>query len=107
MNLCLYRLGSLAWMLLLINLPLNKTFAATRTWTNTLGGDWRIGSTNWTAGQAPISSDDANINNASNKTVTVDAATPTTNLTVNSLTLTAPANTTNTLLLTDVTTNRP
>jgi len=79
--------------------------AATTSWTNSLSGFWRIGPSNWSLNQPPTSADNALITNTTTKTVTVDVTTPLTNLTVYNLTLSAPVGITNTLLLSDLTTN--
>jgi len=76
-------------------------------WRSPSSGLWSEG-TNWTSPTAPtLATGGVYITNDTTKTVTVDADTPTTNLFINSLNVWAPANTTNTLLLASVTTNRP
>src|SRR5438093_1382787 len=86
--------------------PATGAFAATTNrWTNSVSGLWRTGA-NWSSNVAPISTFALIlITNAISKTVTVDAATPATNLTIQTLTLSAPAGATNTLALVDLTTN--
>src|SRR5437899_3206015 len=76
-------------------------------WTNSTGGLWRV-ATNWSAGQAPNSTFPLIlITNANTKTVTIDASTLSTNLSVQKLTVSAPAGSTNTLALVNLTTNLP
>ncbi|MEO6034952.1 MAG: hypothetical protein ABIQ35_06845, partial [Verrucomicrobiota bacterium] len=81
-------------------------FAATDNWTNSQSGFWRV-TNNWSRGTPPGSADTAFITNSTTKTVTVDASTALTNLSVSSLTLSAPLGITNTLLLADLLTNQP
>jgi len=85
-----------------------SAFAATTDqWTNNASGLWAT-DLNWSSNQAPNSSFNlVLITNANSKTVTVDAATPSANLSIQGLTLSAPSGSTNTLALTDVTTNVP
>ena len=72
---------------------------------NPVDGLWRT-AVNWSSNQAPNSTFTfILITNANAKTVTIDAATPATNLTIQTLTLSAPAGATNTLALVDLTTN--
>ena len=74
--------------------------AATRTWTNSLGGFWGLGTNNWSpAGAAPSSGDTALITNAVSKTIIIDTNTLAANLATRNLTLSAPAGATNTLLI--------
>jgi len=76
-------------------------------WTNPGDGFWRDG-TNWSSGRVPGADGGSTlITNANTKTVTIDAFTLSTNLTINSLTVSGSATTTNTLLLQDVGTNNP
>ena len=60
-------------------------------------------SSNWSLGAPPVYSDSIDyITNATSKTVTIDAATPTNSpntMRINSLVLSAPSGSTNTLLL--------
>ena len=80
---------------------------AAATWIHPTDGFWKDG-TNWSSGRAPSSSLGSTlITNANTKTVSINAQTPSTNLTINSLTLSGSATTTNTLLLSDVGTNNP
>jgi T5SS/PEP-CTERM-associated repeat protein len=77
-------------------------------WITRTNGLWRT-ATNWSSGRPPSLSLGSStlITNAVSKTVTIDAATLPTNLFLNSLTISAPPNTTNTLKLEDVGTDRP
>jgi fibronectin-binding autotransporter adhesin len=79
---------------------------AEKIWTNTVSGLWSDG-TNWTGHTPPDITSFIRITNDNSKTVTIDALTPATELTVQMLTLNAPPGATNTLLLTDVGTNNP
>jgi len=84
-------------------------WAAPNSWTNSVGGLWRS-STNWSLASAPNGSsnvDPTQITNAGTKTVTIDAATASANLSIRSLTLSAPAGSTNTLALVDVSSGTP
>jgi hypothetical protein len=86
-------------------------YAGSDSWTATGSGLWRV-ATNWSASQVPSSSfDPTTIGNAGTKTVTVDAATPAANLSLQGLTISAPNGSTNTLLLANLTspfsTSRP
>jgi hypothetical protein len=86
---------------------MSQSSQAAAIWTNLNSGLWRD-SVNWSGGQAPhLGLGSTYITNAGSKTVTVDSATPATNLFVNSLTLAAPGGGTNTLRLQDVGTNSP
>jgi len=73
-------------------------------------GKWET-ATNWSSGQAPSLTDSADlITNAGNRTVTIDATTSggfPNNLTISNLTVGAPLNSTNTLLLSNAGTNTP
>ena len=81
--------------------------ATTNRWTNSISGLWRVG-TNWSAAQPPSASfDHIAITNAGTKTVTLDAATPAGNLSVNSLRIGAPTGSTNTLVIADVPAGTP
>ena len=74
--------------------------AATRYWTNSVGGFWGPGTTYWGAnGGAPASGDTALITNALSKTVIIDTNSLVANLVTRNLTLSAPAGATNTLLI--------
>ncbi len=77
---------------------------AANNWTNTAGALWRS-STNWSLATAPTGAsnvDPTQITNAGTKTVTIDAATVSGNLSIRSMTLSAPIGSTNTLALLDV-----
>jgi len=77
------------------------------TWTNFNSGFWKDG-TNWLSGRVPsLTLGTTTIANSNTKTVTIDALTPSTNLTINSLTISGSGNATNTLLLSNVGTNNP
>jgi T5SS/PEP-CTERM-associated repeat protein len=81
--------------------------ATTNDWINNLGGLWRDG-VNWSSNVPPdVSFNFTLLTNAGTKTVTIDAATPANNLSIQRLTLSAPAGATNTLRLVDLTTNVP
>src|SRR5207249_2025116 len=76
------------------SIPTLNTLGATNSWTNAVSGLWRIG-TNWSSGQPP----DANfgsvlITNANSKTVTIDAATPASELAIVKATISAPSGST-------------
>jgi fibronectin-binding autotransporter adhesin len=76
-------------------------------WNNSASGLWSTGS-NWSSNRPPDSTFTLiMITNASSKTVTVDAATPATNLAIQRLTISAPVGSANTLALSDVGTNQP
>jgi fibronectin-binding autotransporter adhesin len=77
-----------------------------KVWTNNLSGFWSDG-TNWTGHTPPDITSFIRITNDLTKTVTIDALTPATELTVQQLWLNAPPGATNTLLLTDAGTNNP
>lgn len=96
------RLAALSSALCLSTL---NTFAANN-WTNTASGLWRTTS-NWSLALAPSNKSNENpvqITNAVTKTVTIDSATGSGNLAVRGLTVSAPAGSTNTLALVNVTT---
>jgi T5SS/PEP-CTERM-associated repeat protein len=71
---------------------------AEKVWMSTMGGRWQDG-TNWSGRTAPDISSFIKITNEFSKTVIVDSGTPATNLTVQSLSITAPPGATNTILL--------
>src|SRR5712691_3097302 len=102
--------GSVASLLLYAGLfPLGHAAraATTNSWTNPVDGLWRT-AVNWSSNQAPNSTFTfILITNANTKTVTIDAATPATNLTIMRLTVSAPSGFTNTLALVNLTTNMP
>jgi hypothetical protein len=75
-------------------------------WTNSASGLWSDG-LNWTGHAPPDDTAFIEITNDSSKTITIDANTAVTNLTVQKLTLSAPLGVTNTLLLSDAGTNNP
>jgi filamentous hemagglutinin len=76
-------------------------------WTNTGNGLWSIGS-NWSSNQPPDSTFSLIlITNANTKTVTIDPTTPSANLTIQRLTISAPSGSANTLALANVGTNLP
>jgi hypothetical protein len=82
---------------------------ATNSWTNSVSGKWETG-VNWSLRVPPSTSDGADlITNAANKTVTIDSSTSGLPLTmiINNLLLSAPVNSTNTLLLSNAGTNTP
>ncbi len=93
---------------LMISLTLGPdAFGGMDSWTNSSSGLWRTAS-NWSSNQAPDATfSSILITNDITKTVTIDSATPSTNLAVVKLILSAPAGATNALLLTDLTTNQP
>lgn len=95
------------FLLMLLTLPLNGFCAGSDSWTNQSGGLWRIAS-NWSSNQIPNSTFSlVTITNGGSKTVTIDAGTDPTNLTVPRLILSSVSGATNCLALTDVTTNLP
>src|SRR5258708_27013615 len=67
-------------------------------WTNVASGFWQDG-TNWTGHSAPDVTSFIRITNDVSKTVTINDLTPANNLTVQTLTLSAPPGATNMLLL--------
>src|SRR6266705_3432818 len=106
MNLCTRsRLFSLVWISTVLWVTTSGFAATTDQWTNSTDGLWAA-AFNWSSNEAPNSTYNLTlITNAGSKTVTMDAATPLTNLTIQSLTLSAPSGSTNTLALVDLTTN--
>src|SRR5947209_11133421 len=73
--------------------------ATTNRWTNSISGMWQT-ATNWSSNQPPNSSFTyILITNANTKTVTIDATTPATNLSIQRLVISAPTGSTNTLAL--------
>jgi len=85
----------------------NSVAASLNNWTNAASGLWRTGA-NWSSNQPPNSNyTSILITNAVTKTVTIDTGTPSTNLSIQKLTISAPTGATNTLALVDVTTNVP
>lgn len=82
------------------------TASAQKIWDSPTSGNWGTG-TNWSGDTAPSSSSVVHITNANTKTITIDATTPATNLTITTLKLGAPPGATNTLLLSDAGTNNP
>lgn len=75
-------------------------------WTNAAGGAWSDG-VNWNGGRAPnLSLGGVYLSNAVTKTVTLDGSTPLNNLSVNSLNIWGPPDSTNTLLLLNLGLNR-
>src|SRR6266404_3839007 len=93
-----------SWLVCLSLIFCAEAFSAS-IWTNASDGFWSV-DTNW-AGGAPINNATARITNANSKVVIIDAATPATNLNLGSLQLWGPANTTNTLLLTNAGSSNP
>lgn len=79
---------------------------AEKIWVSPASGFWSDGA-NWSGGMPPGITSFISITNANTKTVTIDALAPATNLTVQMLTLNAPAGATNTLLLNNAGTNNP
>jgi T5SS/PEP-CTERM-associated repeat protein len=75
-------------------------------WTNVVSGFWQDG-TNWTGHTPPDITSFIRITNDNAKTVTINALTPASTLTVQVLTLSAPPGATNTLLVKDAGTNNP
>jgi hypothetical protein len=75
-------------------------------WESPVSGAWGDG-TNWSGGVPPDSTSAVWITNANTKTVTIDATTPATNLTISSLDLGADSGSTNLLWLNDAGTNNP
>jgi T5SS/PEP-CTERM-associated repeat protein len=77
------------------------------TWTNFNSGFWKDGA-NWLSGRVPNSGSGATyLTNVNSKIVTIDGLTPSTNLTINSLTISGQGSDTNTLALVNVGTNNP
>src|SRR5258708_11090223 len=79
---------------------------AQKRWTSSSSGFW-ADTNNWSGNSAPIDTSAVIISNANSKTVTINALTPAANLTVASLRISAPAGSTNTLLLSNAGTNNP
>ena len=80
---------------------------AAATWTNFNSGFWKDGA-NWLSDRVPTSGSGATyITNANTKTVAIDALTSSTNLTINSLTISGQGSGANTLALVNVGTNNP
>jgi T5SS/PEP-CTERM-associated repeat protein len=81
---------------------------AQKLWTSPTNGLWREG-TNWSGGTAPSITNIGNvlIGNANTKVVTIDSGTSSSNLTVGRLNLWGTNNGNNTLLMDNVTTNKP
>jgi T5SS/PEP-CTERM-associated repeat protein len=76
-----------------------SAYAGTDSWVPATNGLWRT-AVNWSSSQVPSTSFDPTIiANAGTKTVTVDAATPVANLSVRTLSISAPGGSINTLLL--------
>jgi T5SS/PEP-CTERM-associated repeat protein len=99
--------ASLAVIVALLLAGLDGFSASMDQWNISGGGLWSTGS-NWSSNRPPDSTFTLIlITNASSKTVTIDAATPDTNLSIQRLTISAPDGSANTLALTDVGTNRP
>ncbi len=95
---------------LAILLPGPSALAASNNWTNSASGLWRVATANWSANIAPNSAsnvDPTQITNAGTKTITIDSATSSENLSVRALTLSAPIGSTNTLALVNVPTITP
>src|SRR6266446_1300014 len=82
------------------------TASAEKVWRSPTDGFWADG-TNWSGGLPPDITAFLQITNAGTKTVTIDAATPASTLTLQMLTMSAPPGQTNTLLLSDAGTNNP
>ncbi|MBI3848743.1 MAG: hypothetical protein HY298_00420 [Verrucomicrobia bacterium] len=105
----LLKLTGVLHALLLVS-SLDGFAAGTNSWTNSISGLWSA-ATNWSAAQPPSTSFDfILITNAAAggiKTVTVDSATPAANLSVRSLLVSAPAGSTNILLVTGVPSGTP
>src|SRR5580704_11662291 len=79
---------------------LSSVKAQVNSYTNSANGKWED-STNWSFGGPPASTQSIFITNAITKTVTIDATTTNSpfTLTINDLTVSAPAGSTNTLFL--------
>src|SRR6266516_2902985 len=85
----------------------NFDASAAAIWRSPTSGLWSEG-TNWTSPTAPtLATGGVYITNQAMKTVTVDAQTPTINLFINGLNVWGPSGTTNTLLVSSGTTDRP
>ncbi len=80
--------------------PVCAMTPAPNSWTNAAGGKWEM-AVNWSLGAPNISQPGLMITNANTKTVTIDAVTTNTPgaMTINTLTVSAPPGTTNTLFL--------
>src|ERR1051326_360222 len=99
--------ATLALIVALFLVALHGFPASIDQWNINGGGLWSTGS-NWSSNRPPDSTFTLIlITNAATKTVTVDAATPAANLSIQRLTISAPAGSQNTLALVDVGTNRP
>src|SRR5436190_8278113 len=104
---CQGRSQRFLWSICLLMVCNNGLAAGTDRWTNILGGFWWAG-TNWSSNVPPNTTfTSVFITNTGTKTVTIDAATPATNLSITALTLSAPATFTNVLRMADVPTNVP
>ena len=79
---------------------------AEKAWIRPTSGLWRVG-TNWSGGTPPDITSFIQITNDSTKVVTIDAATPASNLTVQRLSISAPNAATNTLLVADLGAGNP
>ena len=79
---------------------------AEKAWIRPISGLWRVG-TNWSGGTPPDITSFIQITNDSTKVVTIDAATPASNLTVQRLSISAPNAATNTLLVADLGAGNP
>src|SRR5260370_23664213 len=82
------------------------TASAEKAWKSPDSGFWADG-TNWSGNLPPDITAFIQITNANTKTVTIDAATPASTLTLQMLTISAPPGATNTLLLSDAGINNP
>jgi T5SS/PEP-CTERM-associated repeat protein len=74
---------------------------AEKLWISPVSSFWDVG-TNWSGGTPPDDTAFIRITNDLTKTITIDAQTPVTNLTVQKLTLSAPPGATNTLIVQDL-----
>jgi T5SS/PEP-CTERM-associated repeat protein len=79
---------------------------AEKLWISPVSSFWEVG-TNWSGGTAPDDTAFIRITNDLTKTITIDVQTPTTNLTVQKLTLSAPPGATNTLMVQDLGPSNP
>jgi hypothetical protein len=79
---------------------------AEKIWMTNASGFWREG-TNWSGRTPPDITSFIRITNDITKTVTIDAITPSTNLTVQKLSISAPPGVTNTLLLSSIGVTNP
>lgn len=92
---------------LIVLLPLTSLqVRAEKIWTNAVSGLWQDG-TNWTGHTPPNVTSFIQITNDQTKTITINALTPASTMTVQMLRLNAPIGATNTLLLSDAGTNNP